>query len=211
MKKLAIILLIIALPIIIFFQYKQYERFHPPVNYTYPVNDSIDINYHDQLLVSKYYEQAFKVGAIARESWFNEDIDVRFPDLENIDARERAALYNQIIASVKHIEKILIQSKMLKAQGFNNEEIKTIEKEGISPKKFRYKKYLLDKMIGAKKGDKNSGVWEVQKLLNTKGYKIPTDGIFDIRTDSAIRDFQTKNNLYPSGIAEEDVLDVLID
>ncbi|MBX2843441.1 MAG: peptidoglycan-binding protein [Flammeovirgaceae bacterium] len=211
MKKLAIIILIITLPIIIFFQYKQYERFHPPVNYTYSINDSIDYHYHNQLLVSQYFEQAYKVEALARESWFNENIDVRFPDLENKKARTKAELYNQIIASAKYIEKILIYSKNLKDLGYSNTEIKIIEREGINPKKFKYQKYYLEKMIGSKKGDVHSGVWEVQKLLNEKGYQIPTDGIFNIRTDSAIRDFQVKNNLFPSGIAEKDVLDILID
>lgn len=41
---------------------------------------------------------------------------------------------------------------------------------------------------------------ELQKLLNTKGYKLDVDGIFGSQTEAAVRDYQKKNGLTVDGI-----------
>jgi hypothetical protein len=51
-----------------------------------------------------------------------------------------------------------------------------------------------------KKGDKGDSVKELQTLLNKKGYKLVVDGIFGNGTDSALRDFQSKNGLVVDGV-----------
>ena len=68
MKKLLIIVLIITLPLIAFFQYKGYRRFHPPVDYEYVISNEIDINYYDQGLVEEYYTKAIEVGSFCEDS-----------------------------------------------------------------------------------------------------------------------------------------------
>ena len=49
-------------------------------------------------------------------------------------------------------------------------------------------------------GSKGSEVTELQKLLNQNGYTLDTDGIFGTKTQSAVRDYQKKNNLAVDGI-----------
>ena len=51
-----------------------------------------------------------------------------------------------------------------------------------------------------KYGSQGSDVKELQKLLNQNGYSLDEDGIFGSKTQSAVRDYQTKNNLTVDGI-----------
>jgi len=52
-------------------------------------------------------------------------------------------------------------------------------------------------------------VVHVQKLLAACGYEIESDGYFGDKTDKAVRDFQSKNELYVDGIVGEETLAVL--
>ena len=49
-------------------------------------------------------------------------------------------------------------------------------------------------------GSQGSDVTELQKLLNQNGYQLDTDGIFGSKTQAAVKDYQTKNNLAVDGI-----------
>ena len=49
-------------------------------------------------------------------------------------------------------------------------------------------------------GSQGSDVTELQKLLNQNGYQLDTDGIFGSKTQAAVKDYQTKNNLDVDGI-----------
>jgi peptidoglycan hydrolase-like protein with peptidoglycan-binding domain len=51
-----------------------------------------------------------------------------------------------------------------------------------------------------KYGDKGDGVIALQRQLNSQGYGLKEDGSFGPLTQSALRDFQTKNNLTVDGI-----------
>ena len=50
-------------------------------------------------------------------------------------------------------------------------------------------------------GSQGSDVTELQKLLNKNGYSLNEDGIFGSKTQSAVKDYQQKNNLIVDGIA----------
>lgn len=208
MKKLALLIIIIALPLILFFQYKKYRRFHPPSEYDYPISDSIDVHYHDPEVLLHYYENAYKIGSFSRELWASKGVDIRYPDTSETETQSALRYYQQLLQTTTHLEGKLKYSRALKNQGFDNNEIKIIEERGISPQNFR----LLHKMnlMGLKIGVKGSTVWELQKLLTALGYEIPVDGIFSIETDQALKDFQRKNELYPSGITDEATLRALI-
>ena len=53
-------------------------------------------------------------------------------------------------------------------------------------------------------GSSGPGVEELQELLNSKGnYGLAVDGIFGVKTQEAVRDYQQKNNLTVDGIAGE--------
>ena len=113
-----------------------------------------------------------------------------------------------MLASLKLLESKLKNAYLLKQQGFDNAAINEMELKGISPQTYKISSAIY--MVGSRKGEKNSAVWELQKHLLKKGYDIPKDGIFDIETENALKDLQSKNDLYPSGIVEESVLPFLI-
>ena len=50
-------------------------------------------------------------------------------------------------------------------------------------------------------GSKGSDVKTLQELLNQNGYSLDVDGIFGSKTQEAVKDYQTKNNLAVDGIA----------
>ena len=50
------------------------------------------------------------------------------------------------------------------------------------------------------KGSTDAAVWELQRLLVSNGYILKEDGIFDSKTDAAVRDFQHNNELVADGI-----------
>ena len=52
-------------------------------------------------------------------------------------------------------------------------------------------------------GSQGSDVTELQKLLNSQGYTLDTDGIFGEKTQAAVKDYQQKNNLDVDGIVGE--------
>lgn len=49
-------------------------------------------------------------------------------------------------------------------------------------------------------GSQGSDVTELQKLLNQNGYSLAEDGIFGTNTQTAVKDYQQKNNLAVDGI-----------
>ena len=49
-------------------------------------------------------------------------------------------------------------------------------------------------------GSQGSDVTELQKLLNQNGYSLAEDGVFGSKTQSAVKDYQQKNNLSVDGI-----------
>jgi hypothetical protein len=55
-----------------------------------------------------------------------------------------------------------------------------------------------------KKGDNSSKVSDLQTLLNKKGYNLVVDGDFGANTDTAVRDYQSKNGLIVDGIVGND-------
>ncbi|MEM6843405.1 MAG: peptidoglycan-binding domain-containing protein [Bacteroidota bacterium] len=208
MKRLALLILIVTLPVIAYFQYQKYRRFHPPANYDHPANDSIDVHYHDPQVLQSYYKNTYEIGSFARQMWYNQQIDVRFPDQENPQATKALRYYQQLLQTTAYLEDRLVHSRQLKGEGFTNQEIKTMEAEGLSPQSFR----LLHRqsLVGLKLGDENAEVWELQQLLRQRGHDIPLDGIFNKITEQALKDFQQTQNLYPSGQVDENSLRKLI-
>lgn len=49
-------------------------------------------------------------------------------------------------------------------------------------------------------GSRNNDVSTLQSTLNSKGYNLTVDGIFGSKTEAAVRDYQSKNNLAVDGI-----------
>lgn len=207
MKKLLFGIIIIGLPLIVFFQYKNYKRFSPPTNYEYSISRGIDANYYDQDLISEYYSKAIEIGSFARLKWRNESIDVRFPDQDSEVELNASKYYNQLMSRVQRIEQKLILSANLKSKGLNNADIIAVE-SGVPEAEV---KFVSDRqsILRLKLGDRGRLVWELQKRLNTHGYEHQLDGVFGGATQNALVAFQNANKLYPSGAMDVDVYNAI--
>ncbi|WP_034912044.1 peptidoglycan-binding protein [Erwinia sp. 9145] len=56
-------------------------------------------------------------------------------------------------------------------------------------------------MTVLRKGDRGIAVKRLQELLNSKGINTSTDGMFGIKTETAVRKFQMKSNIHKDGVA----------
>ena len=63
---------------------------------------------------------------------------------------------------------------------------------------------LTDSII--KKGSKGESVKWLQYELNKHGYKLTVDGDFGVKTEAAVRDFQSKNKLVVDGIVGKNTI-----
>ncbi len=208
MKRLAWLIIIIALPLICYFQYKKYTRFNPPSIYEYVAQDSVDVNYFDPVIVQQYFENIYKLESITRSLWYNRGLDVKFPDLDIAGSRAETDHYNSLFATTKILEKKLIYSTQLKEAGFQNMEIKEMVEQGMTPRLYTFLK--RKNLVGLQLGQESSDVWELQKLLMDKSYNIPFDGVFGIETKESLVDFQSKHSLLPTGVVDEKTLKYLI-
>ncbi|MEM7371579.1 MAG: peptidoglycan-binding domain-containing protein [Bacteroidota bacterium] len=208
MKRLFYVVVIIALPLIIFLQYQNYRRFHPSTDYEYPLNSAVDSKYHDPTVVLDYYETVSQVGTYARYCWAEHGIDVKFPDLEDQDEKAHSDHYQQLIATARYLETKLVQSAAWKGQGFSNEQILQME-SGLTEIESKTE-LLIQNTTVVSKGDQNGTVYEIQKLLKDKGYQLPIDGLYKDSTELCVRLFQEKHKLYPSGVVDRQTLNRLL-
>ncbi len=208
MKRLALLVIIITLPIITYYQYQKFRRFNPPSAYDYVASDSIDVYYHSPEALQHYYENVFEIGAFARRLWHNEGIDVRYPDQSNSEAMQASQYYQQLLKTTAYLEDRLIHSQQLKQVGFGNSEIKTMEDNDWSPEQFQLMRQ--QRLLDLKRGDEGAAVWRLQALLLDHGHDIPVDGIFNNITEQALKDFQQNEGLYPSGQVDESSLRKLL-
>ena len=208
MKRLFYLIVIITLPILVFFQWSKYRRFHPPSEYAYPVSEAIDAQYHDPAVVLQYYQAAEATGTYARYCWRKHRIDVKFPNLEDPEEAAKVQIYQQHLATAQALEKRLVQSATWKTQGLSQLEIQTLERTGMTADDLHIQKLLGgDKLV--RFGEESPSVWQIQKLLIDKGYNIRLDGIFDQETLSALNAFQATDSLPQTYGVDEDVLEAL--
>ena len=208
MKRLIPLLLIAILVVWLIVLYLGKDRFTPPSDYDYPANDSIDVAYHDPVLVQQYYENVYKIGAFARGVWLHQEIDVRFPEVGHMESEKAAKAYSQMWATTKQIEQQLIASADYKSNGFSNAEIRRIEHEGVTPTTIKLERQIGTLML--KKGDESPGVLFLQQKLTAKGYEMPVDGRFGAETEAGVMAFQQASGLIPSGVAGPETLKLII-
>lgn len=65
--------------------------------------------------------------------------------------------------------------------------------------------------IAAKRGVKSPYVSEIQEMLFDKGIEVHIDGDFGPATEKAVKDFQTKNDLEPTGYVNQETLAKLLE
>ena len=208
MKRVIILFFILATGFLLYFQYVKYRKFSPPNAYDYSINTKdIDANYYNQVILNEYFEKATRLGNFAREQWHNYEIDVLSPD-NTPQAQNASKYYQQLLTRVKFLEAKLIASQKLKSQGFDNKAIQFIEEKEIAPANLKTYWLIGDKVF--RKGDKDKAIWEIQKLINQRGFNIQIDGFFSDETEQAVKKIQEKHQVYPSGIIDIDFLQVLL-
>lgn len=208
MKRLLTIAILLGVISYIVVQYLKDRRFNPPSAYDYPISETIDKDYFDQLVVKEYYKNALEVGSYARSLWNNDGIDVRYMDKENFKSTQATEYYNLLIATTKMLENKLELSSKYRAEGYDKEQIKVIIEDGLTPEdiKLQERSYLLGLRIGVN----GQEAMELQQMLNDKGDSLVVDGIFNTITRYRLRVFQTENGLYPSGSVDEKTLKALL-
>ncbi|WP_405205386.1 peptidoglycan-binding protein [Aquimarina sp. LLG6339-5] len=210
MKGIIIFLLVIITLVMGYNQYHKYQRFHPK-NVNYVSKDTVDNSYYDQNVVMDYYEAIEMLNGFVVSQWSTNRIDVRNPKKDNAATQYAVNEYQKKIGKVKYYEAILLQSTAYKSKGLSNEEIRLLENnqrssEDISKQKQKdefynvFEKVILQKTLQI--GDRGPFVYELQKQLTIDGYVIAVDGNFKIETQTALKDFELKNQLYPDGILD---------
>lgn len=210
MKRLFYLIIIICLPLIAFFQYRQYQRWHPPVDYTYQISDAIDTEYHDPTVVERYYQAGQKAATIARHAWAEHRIDVKAADAAALEAGSWVKQYQQSIATAMMLEDRLERSKRLKDVGYTQDFIQQIEQQGWTDQEAQVQA-LLQNPVMAAFGDENDLVYSVQQMLTQLGYEMPIDGNFRIETQRGLTTFQEAQNLRPTGQLDRRTLLQLIE
>jgi len=140
--------------------------------------------------------------------WSANGIDVRNPQKDDAQNQYASNQYNNLLSEVKFIENQLLQIQKLKNEGKSNQEIellikghKTTDQIEKEKKKNTYKTTLIDlyNLKSKSFSSEETLVFEIQKLLNKKGYSIQIDGKYRKETTEAIKNFEQKNNFYPDG------------
>lgn len=210
MKRLFYLVIIITLPLIAFFEIWSYYKHNVSADYDYEVNESIDPNYHNPEVVSRYYLNAKEVGNYARHIWKEHRVDVKMADMTDPEEKEFGRTYNSLIASAKHLENKLLKSAEQKEKGMSNEEIARWEKgmqssQPATPSQASASTSQLSTDINpiiAQIGDNSATVREIQDRLYKKGNEIRIDGIFREETKQAVAAFQKKRKLPETGIVD---------
>jgi len=193
MKKVLLIILVVCLAIIAYSTYMRYHKINSP-GYSYSIPDSIDINYHDQAVMNNYFQKAKELESYVRTIWYNHGMDVTHIDEKSPESVKYGKYFTTLSAQVAFLERKLKASYLLKSKGFSNEQIMSMEAQGVSEIGWE-----LAELVKVKYGERSQYVWDLQKKLISKGYDIPLDGYFREETLKAVSDFEKSVGMYSSG------------
>jgi len=218
MKKILIAIIVIIILIFAYNQYKDYERFHPK-NANLKISEALDLNYYNKETIYKYYEAIEEANSYMQMQWSANRIDVRSPESDDEETVLAIAEYGKKTAKLNYYKSLLEQSKKLKSQGLDNEDIKLFEAKSLNPEDYKkqesankYKQMILDMMPQKALfiGEKSAFIYELQKLLVKKGQTIAIDGIYKNITSDALKVFEEKNGLFPDGKIDVMTLNLLL-
>jgi hypothetical protein len=217
MKEICIFLLVIIAIVVGYGQYNQYQRFSLE-NYEYKGVKGVDLAYHDKTFILDYFEAVEDLNNCVITEWSANSIDVRTPESDDAETQTAAKNYSKKLAKVKFYESQLRKSSELKAKGMTNDDVRSFELDGVTMEdKLRdeHKAKLMGMFSNSSYpptlGDNSAFVYEIQKLLKTKGYDVPVDGVFKDLTTAAIIDFEAKHTLFPDGKLDVFTLEALLD
>lgn len=201
MKKLLVLLLIIIIAFLGYDFYKDWKRFNPP-NYFYKSEVNIDKNHPDKKLLLDYYQAVERLNGYVITQWTTNEIDVFGPKDDDEAVIEAVKTYNNKLGIVKYYESQLLAPKKEKKE---QEPKKDVKKDVL------YKMFNNNpRLYNTKRGSRGAFVFEVQKLLNSKGDSIAEDGLFNLETQNSLKAFEEKNGLFPDGLLDELTLHYLL-
>lgn len=208
MKRLLAVAIILGIIAYIAVQFLKDRRFNIPSDYDIEISQNIDTDFYDPTVLKEYYGTVLEVGTFARSMWRTYTFDVRSPDENDPVEQLKSDYYEQLKVTALYLQNKLETSKAYKDQGYTNDQIEMIMEQGITPENLELGK--MSYLLGLTRGANGAAVWELQKMLNTRGDSIPEDGIFNLITTNRLKDFQSKNNLFPSGEVDEKTLKALL-
>lgn len=213
-KKLFFVLIVLVAPYWGYLQYIQYIRFKAPSDYDYKVNEGIDKNYHNPETVKQFYQAVYEVGNIARNCWYENQIDVRMFDGGDSRYALSIAKYHQAKASAAFLEQKLLNSAAFKKAGFGSEDIRYAEELGATLDQYplAIAKHKAQKWTNGvlQSGDNNAEVLFIQKILAGFGKELPTDGFYENITKAKVAEFQKESGLYANGVVNDITLAMMI-
>ena len=207
MKRILPYVLVLGLAIVVVVQYQKLQRLNPPETHQYPFRTDIDLDYHNPQTVGAYYDAGHRASAYALDVWANEGIHVLVPG-EDVAEKDAATHYRALLANADALGARLARSWELKNAGFHNGEIARMEAQGLSPVQMEVERTFGKSIL--KRGDENQFVHVLQGLLIGMGYEMPHDGYYWQETETAVRAFQQKHKLLPSGAADQATLTQLL-
>lgn len=206
-KIVVLILLLIFIPYFIYNKYIQHKRFNPPSAYDYVLNNEVDVHYYDPEIVQKYYENAAKVGNLARNYWYEIQVDVRAMNPNDPKYAPFISEYQQAQATTKYLEQRLLLSTKLKKMGLTNADIREIEVFGLDDANLPISvgRQMAKNWTGGtlKQGDDNADVYMIQQYLKDLGYEIKVDGFYESITKAAVTKFQNDRQIFANGIIND--------
>lgn len=184
-------------------KYLQHKKYENIARFDKLPSEAIDASFYDQNQVKLYMQNCKQLTDLAKILWLKNGIDVLKDEEAFGEAESKLNAYHALAKLNETLEIHLKESKELKAQGLSNDDIAEILNKGLTIGAYQIEKdkqaaYEFLKGKNVNRTSPADQVWEMQKLLNANEYIIPIDGIFNSITDSALVDYQSKNNLYPS-------------
>lgn len=203
MKQIIIFLLVVIVGILGYNFYKKHQRFNPP-NYEYQLPEGIANRSEISPLWLDYYESVEALNGYVITQWGAEGIDVRNPGDKDSQTVAAVSIYRKKLAAVKMYEAKLLQPEKEKV-----EENRLSEEE---KKKLLVQNIFLENPASnsLRLGERGAFVYEIQKILQKKGYEIPLDGLFRNATYEALKSFEEKQGLFPDGRLDAITLDRLL-
>ena len=214
MKQLIIFLLLVIAGILAYSMYNTHTRYNSP-KVDYEATSEIDLEYYNQGAVQEYYAEVEDLNAFVMMQWTANSIDVRTPEDDDAETQNAVKKYTEKLGRVRYLETKLSKSKSLKDKGLTNASIQKLEKTGLSSADYvdHIRRASALKSFDATKniyfGQKNPLVYEIQRQLKKQGFDIKVDGSYQAETQTAIKQFEEKNNLYVDGILDQTTIAVL--
>lgn len=202
MKKIIIFLLIVILGFVVWGQYKKYQRFSLE-GYEYEVPGTVASMQDNKALLLDYYEAVEDVNGHVITEWSANGIDVRNPNDDDAVTTAAVNTYHEKLANVKYYEALLLNPKTSPKP-----KEKTAEEKR---RDFIRAQYYADPSANELRlGEQNALVFEVQRLLISKGDSILHDGLFRTETFNSLKSFEEKNGLFPDGKLDALTLEALL-